>query len=317
MLRSLVCLQAALPAIAITNFDTTKCALNFGSFADGSLDAVVYTWSATKRCSTTYQGTSQSFPGVACVEDVASSIQSILGVLDNMIAMLKGCHIVKKKVPMMTRCIGAVTDLVANTAGLVAASAKVTDECSPGAPAAEVNNRFTPLGYCLAQIGNSMKGLLASTVTLSQLAKKQCQGQQCVGHILALIDIASKFGASVASAFDRCDQSQIGGIGSRNQPAMCAADIFSVIGSLAGLADKGYAVAQACTVPPGASAAYPRLYEGGPILPLADSGTGNSMTIVFAVALPLTAVVSVFFGMRLARAQRTNVHLSVEEGPLE
>jgi hypothetical protein len=223
-----------------------------------------------------------------------------MSVIDNIIGMLKSCGILKKAIPLMSACVSSAGELVSSTVGLVGASAGVVDQCTGGRPAKEVLDRLTPLGKCMARIGDSVKGLVAFATTVQGMAKKECSGKGCVGHVLALIDVLSETGEALSGAFDRCDVSHdfLGeheGTGfPANQNAACAESIFGVVNSVAGVAHYGYQVGKECKAPKSH-----RLYSEH-----AAHVSRSSPTLALVVALPIAAVMSFFGGLRFGKFRR-------------
>jgi hypothetical protein len=196
----------------------------------------------------------------------------------------------------MGRCVQAAGLLAANTAGLVEASARVTDQCA-GKPAAQVVDRFTNLGFCFGHVGASAKSLLASGVTIEAIAKKTCKGHQCITHLLALVDVLSEFGAAFAGAFDRCDQAGVQAIGTTNPQAECARGVFQIINSLAGFAHHGYIVAKECKIDK--SLLYYSDHEIGVSSNSVASGSSSLLTWGLAAAIPLAFL----GGMRISKSR--------------
>jgi len=286
-----------------TKFKPAVCALQFGGFVDGTLDSIVYIWSASKRCDASYKAVNPDLAGIACVEDVASSIKSGLSTLDNLMSMLKPCGWVAKEISLFGKCVDSIGGLLANTAGLVDSSAKVADWCTletPPTPGAIAKN--TALGACLADIGDSAKNLLALSVTISSIAKHSCKGKMCTAAILILMHVASKFGEAFANAFNNCDLSPIGGAGLGNQQAGCAGAIFGMVDGLTGLSAHGYIVSQSCktdvTKPARTIRRYIESSESAE-----DSTNSFSMTFAIAAAIPIAAVVSFVGGLRFGKSR--------------
>jgi hypothetical protein len=301
----LITLGLATPSAA-SHGEPLECALQFGGFVDGTLDSIVYLWSASKRCDKSYSPVNPSLAGIACAEDVASSIQSGLSTLDNLVSMLKPCGWVKKEVAIFGTCVDSIGGLLANSAGLAASAAKVADHCTLDTPPTyELVEELTPLGKCLSDIGDSAKSLLALSVTLNGIAKHSCKGKMCTAAILVLIHVASQFGEAFALAFDHCSLSPVGGKGPRNQQASCAGAIFGLTDGLTGLAAHGYLMSQACKTdveePVKAIRRYIESNE-----PVEDSTTSSSMTLAIAAAIPLAAVVSFVGGMRFTKSGQSS-----------
>jgi hypothetical protein len=292
----LITLGLAIPTTAANKPMT--CALEFGGFVDGTLDSIVYMWSASKRCDKSYSPVNPSLAGIACAEDVASSIQAGLSTLDNLVSMLKPCGWVKKEVSIFSKCVDSIGGLLANSAGLAASAAKIADHCTLDTPPTyPLVEKLTPLGRCFANIGDSAKSLLALSVTLSAVAKHKCKGYECTAAILILVHVASKFGEAFATAFDECSLSPVGGKGPRNQQASCAGAIFGLVDGLTGLSAHGYIVSQACKTDVKKSLRLIQSTES-----LEDSTNSNSMMFAIAAAIPLAAVVSFFGGLRFAKS---------------
>jgi hypothetical protein len=299
----LITLGLAIPTTAANK--PAECALEFGGFVDGTLDSIVYLWSASKRCDKSYSPANPNLAGIACAEDVASSIQATLGTLDNLVSMLKPCGWVKKEVSIFSKCVDSIGGLLANSAGLAASAAKIADHCTLDTPPTyPLVEKLTPLGRCFANIADSAKGLLALSLTLSGVAKHSCKGKACTAAILVLIHVAAKFGEAFATAFDECRLSPVGGKGARNQQASCAGAIFGMVDGLTGLSAHGYLVSQACKTDVKKSL---RLMETGE--PIEDSTHSNSMMFALAAAIPLAAVVSFLGGLRFGKSGMRNTRV--------
>jgi len=289
MLRSFVFLAGALSATA--TLDTEACVANWDGFVDGAVNSFVDIWAASKRCSPEYAAANTALKGVTCVHDVAASIQSCIGVIDEIVGMLKTCFPTHMVEGHTAKCVSAAGNFVANTAGIVSASAGIANDCSPN-PSPPILAATTALGDCIALSSGSAHYLLEAIVKVQKLSK--CTGGQCKQTIAGLVNVLAHFGSDFAGAFNHCALVN-GGTGNHN--AQCASDIFGVLGGLTGLAHHGIAMARACAAPK-ESSKYDATGIGNGL-----TTSGNPLVFVFAAALPITAIVSFFVGSRLAKVR--------------
>jgi hypothetical protein len=244
------------------------------------------------------------------VEDVASSVAALLHTIGKIAVMVKACDVYGKIGHVMSKCTAAVGGLVANTATLVAGSSKVADYCSAGAPADLVLERLTPIGKCFEKVTGAATMLIASTSTITEIAKKECKGHECTERILELIHVLSEFGAHFAGAFDNCESAKgaENGLaeeyGISNQQALCAEHILEVVSGLTGLAHNGYVTKFACAVPK-----KDRLYS---VNAVAADSTGHTMTWTLAAAVPIASLLSFFGGLRFAKSRKAGATRIVE-----
>jgi hypothetical protein len=329
MMRCLVLLSA------VSLVQAEYCALDGARAVDDMLDAATYIWASTQRCNTT-TGNTQS-DTTLCTLDVSAAIESVNGMVNVILKAVQKCGHLESE---SAQCGLAVGVLTRSFAGLAAAGSGIAAKCPT-----KLNN-FTPkkpLVYNVAStVTQSQQSALASAQAAAQAHQNQLLGTQmasfgqcivdikdltkslfkamkrimtiqqscadgtphCAHNTLKLVASLGAMGQYLSNAVGRCSPATVANT-KRTYDAECAGEVSHLVRHVSNVGRASVDLQQSCEI--GAE----RLYqiEHGEV----ENQSSNSMTLVLAAFLPLTAVLSFVGGSRFAKPRAQNFDtLSVE-----
>jgi hypothetical protein len=160
------------------------------------------------------------------------------------------------------------------------------------------------LGKCTINGGGAINSLFHAQQTIHALSKRCVPSEKkCVVGLLDAVTVVSSLGAHLAGAAAFCQEAHDTTVHGREQ---CAGGIMASLAHLTYVARMGMGIEKACS--PEAT----RLYLEGK--DLADKGEGSfaSLGLFVAAAFPITAVLSVVAGLRLAKSRQQASQRDVE-----
>jgi len=329
MMRCLVLLSA------VSLVQAEYCALDGARAVDDMLDAATYIWASTQRCNTT-TGNTQS-DTTLCTLDVSAAIESVNGMVNVILKAVQKCGHLESE---SAQCGLAVGVLTRSFAGLAAAGSGIAAKCPT-----KLNN-FTPkkpLVYNVAStVTQSQQSALASAQAAAQAHQNQLLGTQmasfgqcivdikdltkslfkamkrimtmkqscadgtphCAHNTLKLVASLGAMGQYLANAVGRCSPATVTNA-NRITNSECAGEISHLVRHVSNVGRASVDLQQSCEI--GAE----RLYqiEHGEV----ENQSSNSMTLVLAAFLPLTAVLSFMGGSRFAKPRAQDFDTLSEE----
>jgi hypothetical protein len=329
MMRCLLLLSA------VSLVQAEYCALDGARAVDDMLDAATYIWASTQRCNTT-TGNTQS-DTTLCTLDVSAAIESVNGMVNVILKAVQKCGHLESE---SAQCGLAVGVLTRSFAGLAAASSGIAAKCPT-----KLNN-FTPkkpLVYNVAStVTQSQQSALASAQAAAQAHQNQLLGTQmasfgqcivdikdltkslfkgmkrimtmkqscadgtphCAHNTLKLVASLGAMGQYLANAVGRCSPATVTNA-NRITNSECAGEISHLVRHVSNVGRASVDLQQSCEI--GAE----RLYqiEHGEV----ENQSSNSMTLVLAAFLPLTAVLSFVGGSRFAKPRAQDFDTLSEE----
>jgi hypothetical protein len=261
--------------------DVVGCAFSAGRAADEMMDAAVYIWASTKRCSAPIETGH-------CVIDVASAAESFTATIGVIVRALRDCGELQANM-----CGVAAGHLVQSLAGLTAASTGVLEQCVVGENSTNSSFNNGGAGECLIDAKDSMRSLyrvIDSSMSASKVCKGDAQGP-CAGRVLQILSAFSAMGQYIAGIVSHCvpvaaDQGQQYWLG-------CGEEIGHLTHHSTALASAAARMSASC------SEQHTQLYAD--YRKQADAAQKINTAIIALVAmLPVTAVMAYFVGKRSA-----------------
>jgi len=281
MMRVTILLTSALLTTA------KHCELDSSKAVTKAIDSALDIWAATQRCKAPWVGTGP----IKCEQDVASSIGSVTATIGAIAGMMKDCGAVDEA---NAKCGLAVNKLISSTAGLAAAGGKLGQFChykdyTDVAPAIE---RKTLLGKCTIQFGSAINSIFEAKNTITHL-QKGCDkgGKKCAVDVLDVIGVIADLGAHVAGSAAYCQEYHTPGKDVHTEK--CTNGVLQAIAELSNVARIAMGVHKTC------SPESTRLYLEG----TGATNFSGAATMALLAALPLTAVVGVMMGKRIAKSR--------------
>jgi len=266
----------------------SHCALDSSGAVSSAIDSALYIWASTKRCKPPLVGDGP----LKCEQDVASSVKAVTATAGAIAGMMNSCGAVDDA---NAKCGLAVNGLISATAGLAAAGGKLTQWCvhhDYTDPSPALN---TVLGKCTIQSGGAINSIFDAKNTIGHL-QKTCDDagdKKCVVNVLDVVSVVADLGAHLAGSAAFCQQyaDPSHAVGQEK----CANGVLEAIAQLSNVARIAMGVEKAC------STESTRLYLEGN----GEAATSiPSATITLAAFLPITAVLGVIAGMRIARSRQ-------------
>jgi len=298
MVKSLA-LFSLMAMAPLATANTLGCAIEGAGALDSTVNAAVYLWASTQRCS---GGSGHS--DVKCAIDVNSAIKSVTDMINIIVGAVNKCGDVNIK---HAACGAAVGQLTSAAAGLGAGGAALAgwlkNSAQPGNIVVDATT--TKVGKCVMNVKGVASGIFGAAGGIAA-AKKGCSGEAevCATNALQVVSILSNLGSAIAHSVHYC------GKGDTN--ADMSGDIVGLVAALNGVASAGIAIEQNCKVE--ASRLYLAEKED------ATPSTNNSMSIALAALLPVAAILGFVGGRRVQKkvARRdlegaSIIHLGEEE----
>jgi len=273
-----------------------ECQLDSTDAVASAIDSALYIWASTKRCSPPIAD------AVACERDITSSIEAVTAAAGAIAEIVGSCGGIKDA---NAQCALAVNGLVSATAGLASAGGQVADFCVKQNYVPPAEDRATTLGKCTISGGGAINSLFHAQQTIHALSKRCVPSEKkCVVGLLDAVTVVSSLGAHLAGAAAFCQEAHDKTVHGK---AQCAGGIMASLAHLTYVARMGMGIEKACS--PEAT----RLYLEGK--DLADKGEGSfaSLGLFVAAAFPITAVLSVVAGLRLAKSRQQASQRDVEQ----
>lgn len=262
--------------------DTTPgwCVLDGTSSVNDLMDAGVYSWAASQRC--TPQSIQADGP-IKCEMDVASAAQSITRMISVILRSVKTCGLVSTD-----ECGMAATKLISHLEGIAAAAGGIVQECPNPLQKQhpnwvmrdslrQVNGGMSmadprwPQGehaVCVVDIKDTVNELFQATININR-AKKGCDKAEhtCVYDAFSIIAAFAGMSKYVMGAVGHCSS---GALPVQDFPLTCTEHISGLVRSVSGFVGDADELQAACSnrVP-------------GPVPGYVDSG--NRKTEVFVI----------------------------------
>jgi hypothetical protein len=286
MMRITVLLTSALLTTA-----SGSCVLDSSGTVSNAIDSALYIWTATKRCAGPVVGDAP----IKCEQDVASSVKAVTATAGAIAGMMNSCGAIDDT---NAKCGLAVNGLISATAGLAAAGGKITQFCKDKDFGEEPELK-TVLGKCTIQSGGAINSIFDAKNTIGHLQKgcdANTDGKKCAVNVLDVVSVVADLGAHLAGSAAFCQQYATNGA-AKVGAEMCTNGVLEAIAQLSNVARIAMGVEKAC------SKASTRLYlEGNG--EAATSGPSATMMAALLAALPITAVLGVIAGMRMAKSRQ-------------
>jgi hypothetical protein len=233
-----------------------------------------------------------------------------------------------------TKCALAVNSLVSATAGLASAGGKVADFCGKQDYSTHMD-LTTTLGKCTIHGEGSINSLLDAQHTIRSLSKRCVPSEKkCIVGLIDVVTVVSSLGAHIAGAASFCQEAHDGTVNGKGQ---CASGILASIAHLSYVARIGMGIEKACS--PEATRLYlegrdladkakdetagdddksagPLAFLGSIGISKKQLGSLGSLGLFVAAALPITGLLSVVAGMRLAKSRQQQSARDVEQDEL-
>jgi len=321
-------LLALVPAAARSVKSAPSCELDSTGAVSSAIDSALYIWASSKRCSPPLAD------NIKCERDLTSAIEAVTATAGAIAGMVGSCG---GEIDKNMKCALAVNSLVSATAGLASAGGKVADFCGKQDYSTHMD-RTTTLGKCTIHGGGSINALFDAQQTIRSLSKRCVPSEKkCIVGLIDVVTVVSSLGAHIAGAASFCQEAKDGTVNGKGQ---CASGILASIAHLSYMARIGMGIEKACS--PEAT----RLYlEGRDLADKAkdetagddDKSSGalaflgslasvgiskkqlgslDSLGLFVAAALPITGLLSVVAGMRLAKSRQQQSARDVEQDEL-
>jgi len=264
------------------------CVLDSSGAVSNAIDSALYIWTATERCKAPALGDAP----IKCEQDVASSVKAVTATAGAIAGMMNSCGAIDEA---NAKCGLAVNGLVSATAGLAAAGGKLTQFCKDN-DFEEKPELNTVLGKCTIQSGGAINSIFDAKNTIGHLQKGCGEGKKCAVNVLDVVSVVADLGAHLAGSAAFCQQYATNG-GAKVGAEMCTNGVLEAIAQLSNVARIAMGVEKAC------SKESTRLYlEGNG--EAATSSPSATIPAVLLAALPITAVLGVIAGMRMAKSRQ-------------
>jgi len=291
MMRITVLLTSALLTTA-----SGSCVLDSSGTVSNAIDSALYIWTATKRCAGPVVGDAP----IKCEQDVASSVKAVTATAGAIAGMMNSCGAIDDA---NAKCGLAVNGLISATAGLAAAGGKITQFCKDKDFGEEPELK-TALGKCTIQSGGAINSIFDAKNTIGHLQKgcdANTDGKKCAVNVLDVVSVVADLGAHLAGSAAFCQAYATHGA-AKVGAEMCTNGVLEAISQLSNVARIAMGVEKAC------SKESTRLYlEGngdGDVGEAPTSSPSATITAALLAALPITAVLGVIAGMRLAKSRQ-------------
>jgi len=267
------------------------CVLDSSGTVSNAIDSALYIWAATKRCAAPVLGDAP----LKCEQDVASSVKAVTATATAIAGMMNSCGAVDDA---NAKCGLAVNGLVSATAGLAAAGGKITQFCKDKDFGEEPDLK-TVLGKCTIQSGGAINSIFDAKNTIGHLQKgcdANTDGKKCAVNVLDVVSVVADLGAHLAGSAAFCQQYATNGA-AKVGAEMCTNGVLEAVAQLSNVARIAMGVEKAC------SKESTRLYlEGNG--EASTSKPSATITAALLAALPITAVLGVIAGMRMAKSRQ-------------
>merc|ERR1719506_478194 len=192
-----------------------------------------------------------------------------------------------------SKCGLAVNGLVSATAGLAAAGGKITQFCIKKDYEDPEPDLKTVLGKCTIQSGGSINSIFDAKNTIGRL-QKGCDdsgSKKCAVNVLDVVSVIADLGAHLSGSAAFCQEYATHGT-AKVGAEKCTTGVLEAVAQLSNVARIALGVEKAC------SKEATRLYLEGN----GEAGTSSpSAAMALLAALPITAVLGVIVGMRIAK----------------
>jgi len=281
---------AVLLASTLLTTASGACVLDSSGAVSNAIDSALYIWAATKRCAAPVVGHAP----IKCEQDVASSVKAVTATAGAIAGMMNSCGAIDEA---NSKCGLAVNGLVSATAGLAAAGGKITQFCIKKDYEDPEPDLKTVLGKCTIQSGGSINSIFDAKNTIGRL-QKGCDdsgSKKCAVNVLDVVSVVADLGAHLSGAAAFCQQ--YANPGAQVGAEKCTNGVLEAIADLSNVARIAMGVEKAC------STEATRLYlEGNG--EAATSSPSATITSALLAALPITAVLGVIAGMRIAKSRQ-------------
>jgi len=283
------CVNVLLMSALLTTAAGT-CVLDSSGAVSNAIDSALYIWTATKRCAAPVVGDAP----IKCEQDVASSVKAVTATAGAIAGMMNSCGAIDEA---NAKCGLAVNGLVSATAGLAAAGGKITQYCKDKDYGEEPELK-TALGKCTIQSGGAINSIFDAKNTIGRLQKgcDDSDSKKCAVNVLDVVSVVADLGAHLSGSAAFCQQYATNGA-AKVGAEMCTNGVLEAIAQLSNVARIAMGVEKAC------SQESTRLYlEGNG--EAATSSPSATVTAALLAALPITAVLGVIAGMRMAKSRQ-------------
>jgi hypothetical protein len=270
------------------------------------VDSALYIYVSTKACKKT-EAVNQ------CVADVASVVDSVLGVGEFLVKVFKTCGEIATS---NYDCSIAGMELTGNLAAVTSASALAAGDCKkPDAlePGTGGKYDYHDMHTCTVNVGTAMAGLQAA-ITSMMTVKGKCDtgnGGKCFAGVLDIISAVGNLAVFLENVVTDCSQDDMRVINP------CDTDIAAILSGLAATASTSITIKEKCT-PKSTPNHYVKYEETDAPLNPTHNGA-NLLTGMLVVFLPITGLASYYGGSRLKgrQARRTQIAVAGDEECLQ
>lgn len=302
------------------------CVLNGAAAINDLMDAGVYTWAASQRCSAV--GLKMSGP-VKCEIDVATAAESVNRMVNVILRAVEECGQVKQDA-----CGMAAGKLTAHFSGVAAASGGVVQECpnplqkqqnlvmrdhirenGAGLPLNDPNWFEGEQATCAVDIKDSLNQVFEASIAISKAGKNCGKDGKCAYDAIEIISAFAGLAKYLMGTIGHCTH---GALPVKDFPLTCSENIAGLTRSIMGFIADTDELQQACGLKPGfitpdsdgpkeiILVPQARLYNAkhskdceGDDCPRSTFFNGYSK--VLTALFPVTAAVGFFAGLRLSR----------------
>jgi len=256
-----------------------------------------------------------------CSVDVSNAIESVTGMITVILKAVENCGDV---VNHGAECGAAVTEITGSMAGIAATSSGIAEHCPktaikpiPGLVQEAENPGNPPFGhalaYCIVDSKNLIKAVLrvsmrvadAGSVCNDQAGEGSAGQVACGGRVLHVLAALGDMGEFIAGVVGHCSQPE-------NQPAACASEVLGLLRNLVELSYSGVKISTACKLNEAQQLYLDNAKEAVETPTIANS---ISVSLLLAVSLPMTAVMSFVAGRRIAKYRK--LPAAADEMPLQ
>jgi hypothetical protein len=288
--------QAYTPAAPKGPNDLPGCIMANTNAINDMVDSALYIYASTKACTKTETTN-------ACVADIASVVNSVVGVGEFVVKVFKTCGEIATS---NYDCGIAGTALTGNLAAVTSASAwaagdcKKTDSMAPGKGGAY---DYADMDVCTVNVGAAMAGLQGA-ITSMMTVQAKCDtgnGGKCFSGVLDIIAAVGNLAVFLENVVTDCSQDDMYVINA------CSTDIAAILSGLAATASTSITIKEKCTP------ASTRLYQESDAPAIATNNGANLMTGMLVIFLPITGLASYYGGSRLKGPQTRRLAVASRE----
>jgi len=271
--------------------DVSGCIMSNTNAVNAMVDSALFIYVTNRNCKSFEKDTK------VCVKDLASVVNSVMGVAEFLVKVFKTCGEIKTS---NYDCAIAGTKLTGALAAITANTAAATADCPMVPPKVGGNAPWTYAGAdtCNVFIGGAMSSLQSAVASIMSV-KAKCggehgSGEKCFAGTLDIISAVANLATSIENLASKCSHGKVDWHANG-----CESDIAGVIGALASTTSSALKIKSSCT------AKSTRLYEENFMSEPTASGNANLMSAMLLVLLPVTGLASYYGGSRFSKARNT------------